>query len=174
MQGSIIGREFATNFRNVEWFSNQHASESPRGRFKLGMAPWFAFLASSQVMLTQLVLKKRPEGESKTLASSGGVAKMPQAIRGKQTESSESCQNLERGREGYLERGRLLVEAEATFQDRDWGQPFPSSSLLPPFFSLHLTGPTQQRWWGSKGSVSQREHKMGQGESGSRGSTWLV
>lgn len=46
---------------------------------------------------------------------------LPQAIGGKQIESSESCRNLERGREGYLERGRLLVETEATFQDRDWG-----------------------------------------------------
>lgn len=61
-----------------------------------GMAPKFAFLASFQVMLTQLVQGNHQEGERNNLAPAAEEdLLLSQASRDKETESSGSCQTLE-------------------------------------------------------------------------------
>lgn len=104
-----------------------------------GVAPNFAFLVSSQVILTQLMQGHHHEDESSEPGGSSGEAVTTQNCRDPEGER-------EPGREAHLERRRLLVEAGCSFQEGGLRTniaaplshlpppscPLPSTSLTPP------------------------------------------
>lgn len=83
------------------------------------MDPQFAFLASSQVMLTQVVQGSHHEDESNSSGRGAVNAPSQQGQGDRKFRKLPEVGRRQSWKEGSPERGRLLVEAKDTFQKGD-------------------------------------------------------